>query len=348
MTKINIRFATVDDAVKIAQVHITTWRQIFQKQIPAEILNSLSAAKRTQNWRRLIREQKNVLILEYENELIGFCSFCRARDPDIDTPLCGEISSIYLHPDYLRQGLGKQLLQEGLGALIEQGFTEVILWALQDNFSARHFYTAMGFTLTGHEKIDSLAADNNPALTVDLHEVRYYKQLPLHFSFKPIAEYDLDLLCAWLNKPHVKEWWDDHLTETEIKNKYTTRIQNDSVVQSFIVHLNNQPIGFIQSYLANKVGDGWWPDEEEGTVGIDQFIGEEAYLNRGIGTAMIHAFIKKLYAHADVKKIMTDVDPENKRARRCYEKVGFRFHKQLMTPDGMADLLYFSRNEFAD
>ena len=86
------------------------------------------------------------------------------------------------------------------------------------------------------------------------------------FNFKPLEESHLDLLCAWLNKGHVKEWWNDHLSDNDIKEKYRKRI-GDTVVLSFIACLDDESIGFIQYYHANKVGDGWWPDEMEGTVG---------------------------------------------------------------------------------
>src|SRR5271156_2780184 len=96
------------------------------------------------------------------------------------------------------------------------------------------------------------------------------------YSFKPLQSEDLEQLCDWLEKPHVVEWWNDHLSRAMIKEKYQARI-GDDVVCSYIVYLNNKPIGFIQYYWATKVGDGWWPDERDGTVGIDQFIGEEDY-----------------------------------------------------------------------
>ena len=35
-------------------------------------------------------------------------------------------------------------------------------------------------------------------------------------SFKPLQEDDLELLCKWLDKPHVKEWWNDGLSHDEI------------------------------------------------------------------------------------------------------------------------------------
>ena len=162
------------------------------------------------------------------------------------------------------------------------------------------------------------------------------------FSFKPLQEADLNLLCGWLNEPHVKEWWDDHLTDEEIKTKYKERI-GDTIIAPFIACLNDKPIGFIQYYQADKVGDGWWPDEVEGTMGIDQFIGEKDLINRGIGTKMIRAFIDHLFDNSNVKKIITDVDPKNLRAIRCYEKVGFEFIKEMMTPDGVAYLMVMNK-----
>lgn len=157
-------------------------------------------------------------------------------------------------------------------------------------------------------------------------------------SFKPLQEDDLELLCKWLDKPPVKEWRDDGLNHQEIKEKYRQRIGDETVVP-FIVYLENNPIGFIQYYHANKVGDGWWPNEIDGTVGIDQFIGEESCINRGYGTQMIEKFIKKLFESLRIKKVITDIDPNNLRAINCYKKDDFKFVKELMTPDGIALLM---------
>lgn len=163
------------------------------------------------------------------------------------------------------------------------------------------------------------------------------------FTFKPLQESDLNLLCQWLSKPHVKEWWNEQLTDEEIKSKYLKRV-GDTIVIPFIACLDDNPIGFIQYYHANKVGGGWWPDENEGTVGIDQFIGEENFINRGLGTKMIRAFVDQLFLHSNIKKIITDPDPKNLRAIRCYEKAGFQFNKEIMTPDGGAYLMMIDKN----
>ena len=51
------------------------------------------------------------------------------------------------------------------------------------------------------------------------------------------------------------------------------------------------------------------------------------------------AFIDLLFENPNIKKIITDVDPNNHRAIRCYEKAKLVFVKELMTPDGLAYLM---------
>jgi RimJ/RimL family protein N-acetyltransferase len=163
------------------------------------------------------------------------------------------------------------------------------------------------------------------------------------FYFKPLEESDLILLSHWLDKPHVKRWWPHSLTTSELQAKYRNRI-GDNIVVPFIIYMQETPIGFIQYYLADKVGDGWWPDATAGTVGIDQFIGEEALLNQGHGTKMINEFIQQVLKPLAIEKIITDVDPTNLRAIRCYEKVGFKFASEVITPDGPAYLMILNLN----
>lgn len=162
------------------------------------------------------------------------------------------------------------------------------------------------------------------------------------FTFKPLSTEDLEILCDWLEKPHVLKWWNDHLTRDEIKITYGQRI-GDHIVCPFIIYYHDKPIGFIQYYWASKVGDGWWPNEDDHTVGTDQFIGEIDYINKGYGTAMLKAFIEFLFCDPNVHKIMTEADPQNLRAKRCYEKAGFIEQGMVSTPDGESMMMTISR-----
>lgn len=58
----------------------------------------------------------------------------------------GEVTTLYLHPDYQGQGIGKQLWQEGLKQLRENECSGVWVWVLE-KADARHFYEAQGCTI---------------------------------------------------------------------------------------------------------------------------------------------------------------------------------------------------------
>jgi RimJ/RimL family protein N-acetyltransferase len=66
-------------------------------------------------------------------------------------------------------------------------------------------------------------------------------------------------------------------------------------------------------------------------------------LGRGIGTAMVRAFVERLFADAAVTRVQTDPAPGNGRAIRCYEKAGFRAVGEVDTPDGPALLMVCER-----
>ncbi len=149
---------------------------------------------------------------------------------------------------------------------------------------------------------------------------------------------DVPLLHGWLNRPHVAERWDNATTLSEVETKYRAHLESTSVFP-FVVELNGKPIGFIQSYNANTVGDGWWEKEPPGTWGVDQYLGEESLLGKGVGSQFIRIFTDDLLNKSQVKRVITDPAPDNKRAIRAYEKAGFVGIGNIQTPDGQAFLM---------
>ena len=158
------------------------------------------------------------------------------------------------------------------------------------------------------------------------------------FFFKPLEESDMRFVRTWLQAPHVKEFWDDGGSWEESYEKYVLRTSSD-IVKQFIVYYQNKPIGYIQFYWAGKVGDGWWEGYSDTVVGIDQYIGDGSFIEKGVGTKMIKEFINLIEKNHKVDKIITDPAPTNLRAIRCYEKVGFNRAGEVDTPDGKAILM---------
>ena len=167
----SIRIAKERDAHAIAIIHVASWQKIYRGHIPDVILNNLSINEREEKWLALIKNNVRILVIELANLMVGFASIGPSRDPDSDPTKCGEISAIYFHPDFWRQGLGKRLCKKAFSELEEMGFSEVTVWVLKENELARKFYEKMGFKDTGDIKTDEYDKG------VILNEIRYRKKL---------------------------------------------------------------------------------------------------------------------------------------------------------------------------
>lgn len=143
-------------------------------------------------------------------------------------------------------------------------------------------------------------------------------------KFREMTAEDFPLMLKWLTTPHVKEWWDDGEDTLE---KVALHYGREKGIGRFILldeaDGTERKIGYFQYYKTT-----------DDVIGIDQFIGETDYLNRGVGTEAIKLFIKFIADKYQPEKIILDPSPANKRAIKCYEKVGFRHFKTIKNENG--------------
>lgn len=165
----------------------------------------------------------------------------------------------------------------------------------------------------------------------------------MEFEFRSLREADLPLLLEWLNRPHLRDTWGHERTLDEVREKYLPRIAGEDAAQPYLAWLDEEPVGYIQSYRAWAVS-GWYPDDPgPGVWGIDQFLADGGRLDQGLGTAMVSQFVERLLRDPTVAEIRLDPHPENRRAIRCYEKAGFARSGEIVTPDGPALLMRIVR-----
>lgn len=157
-----IRRATVADAAAIAAVHVLTWQAAYAHAFPAEYLERLDVAARESRWIDWLAEGQDVFVAEIDGRVVAFTWVGPSRDPYAD----GELYAIYALPEAWGSGAGHALMEAGIGALRDAGYSEAILWVLEDNPRARRFYEREGWTFDDAHKEDEF-------LGFRVAEVRY-------------------------------------------------------------------------------------------------------------------------------------------------------------------------------
>jgi aminoglycoside 6'-N-acetyltransferase len=144
-------------------------------------------------------------------------------------------------------------------------------------------------------------------------------------SFRPLVASDLPQLHAWLQREHVKRWWDDHETLDEVTAHYLPSIEGREPTDHYVILVDGRPAGMIETYL---VADH--PDYDAlvrvgaGVAGVDLLIGEEELTGRGIGTEVLRRFVEDVvFARPETRACMAGVDVENEASVRAFAKAGF-------------------------
>jgi len=154
-------------------------------------------------------------------------------------------------------------------------------------------------------------------------------------AFRPLRRDDFPLLARWLNTPHVREWWrDDPRTLAEVEAEYAPRVDGRSATSCYIMLHEGRPVGYIQAYrIADEPEYAAALGVEEGAAGVDLFIGEEAYVHRGLGPRLLRAFLREVvFRMPGVTCCAIGPAASNAIAIRAYEKAGFRHIGTVAVP----------------
>ncbi|MPZ10109.1 MAG: GNAT family N-acetyltransferase [Kiloniellaceae bacterium] len=128
--------------------------------------------------------------------------------------------------------------------------------------------------------------------------------------FRPLGNDDLAMLLEWLQRPHVKEWWDDGDDTLEKVAAHYADVTDRT--RRFILELDGEAAGYFQYY---RIDTTW--------IGTDQFLACPNDLSKGLGTGCLLAFIDMIAVAEAPPCVAVDPHPANRRAIRCYEKCGF-------------------------
>ncbi len=148
-------------------------------------------------------------------------------------------------------------------------------------------------------------------------------------KFRLMTEQDLDLFFRWLHDPLLVEVWlmNRPMEYEEVVRKYLPRIEGKTPITCFIITLEGNPVGYIQSYLWRNFPEesSLMTPEERNSATFDMFIGESALRGKGFGTRIVSKFLDEIL----FKKYQVDLCigltlVTNSRAIRSLEKAGFK------------------------
>ena len=140
----------------------------------------------------------------------------------------------------------------------------------------------------------------------------------------------------WYHAPHVLRWFSyrPH-TYAEIAAKYLPRIRGEVPTDPYLILYAEQPIGYIQTYrISDHPEYNQYVQADEHTAGLDLFIGEGEYLQRGLSGPILREFLRQIVFRQDwAERCVVGPEPDNQVAIRAYEKAGFHYWKTVQIPD---------------
>jgi aminoglycoside 6'-N-acetyltransferase len=131
---------------------------------------------------------------------------------------------------------------------------------------------------------------------------------------------DLARVRRWDEQPHVVAGRsnDDWGWEAELARQPDWREQ-------LIAEVDGRPVGFVQIIDPAREDGHYWGEIDPNLRAVDLWIGEEADLGKGYGTAMMRLALQRCFENPTVIGVLIDPLAANTRAHRFYERLGFRF-----------------------
>ena len=151
-------------------------------------------------------------------------------------------------------------------------------------------------------------------------------------AFRRLAESDLPMVHRWLNEPGVVRWWEgEDVSWDAVVRDYGPA--NNDTTEHWIASLDGRDVGWIQCYPADDPdaedeSRHWWQfGVQRSAAGIDYLIGDPGDRGRGLGSAMIRAFVIDIVfgRHPDWPQACASPYAANTASWRALERAGFRY-----------------------
>ncbi len=145
-------------------------------------------------------------------------------------------------------------------------------------------------------------------------------------SLRAIQDEDLLTIRIWLYGERVRKWFTD---PEEWLREIRERGGEFSFIRHFIASIDDTPFAFCQLYpcaSANEEEYAMYP--REGTYSLDYMIGDDDFVGRGLGKAIVRALVDRVFTLPDARLIVAKPDADNAPSRATLESCGFTLDPQ--------------------
>lgn len=145
---VTCRTMTAADVDAVAELHVRAWQSAYRGLMPADFLDGMSPAEQARR-RRERGVEAGELVAEAGGRVVGWAAVGPYRHDDAPAPDCGELHAIYLRPELIGRGVGRELMAYAQGELRRRGLLPALLWVVAANERARRFYDRAGWYADG-------------------------------------------------------------------------------------------------------------------------------------------------------------------------------------------------------
>jgi GNAT superfamily N-acetyltransferase len=162
------------------------------------------------------------------------------------------------------------------------------------------------------------------------------------FDFRPLTRDDFPQLLRWFTAPHARRWFGERGTPEFLDAEYVPVVDGAVPIAAYVARYEGRDVGLFEW---SRAGDHpemqhTYEIDDPDAANCDVLLGEADVAHRGLGPAMIEAFLARVvFADPRITSMVIDPVPDNTIAIRAYEKVGFRFARAV-PDDGEGNALY--------
>ncbi|MCC8338757.1 GNAT family N-acetyltransferase [Streptomyces sp. R1] len=152
---VRVREMALADCDRVSRIRVRGWRTAYRGLVPQPYLDAMDPATDAERRRAVFTgasaDVVNLVAEDDDGAIVGWACTGPYRDGERRTA-DAELYALYVDAGRFGSGIGQALLRESVRRCEAAGHARMLLWVIEGNARARHFYERAGFRPDGAEE----------------------------------------------------------------------------------------------------------------------------------------------------------------------------------------------------